>query len=65
LTTLLQRKGRVLDAMASRMLSRRQELNSKDQALLNRLGAINGQLGTLYFQGQGELTFKESHVQAA
>jgi hypothetical protein len=47
------------------MLTRCQELNLKDQILLNRLGAINGQLGTLYFQGQGELTFKEFHVQAA
>jgi CHAT domain-containing protein len=41
------------------MLTLRQGLNPKDQALLNRLAAVNGQLATLYFQGQGELTLEQ------
>jgi len=50
---LLQRKGRVLDAVAENMATLRQRLNPDDQQLLDKLGATTKQLATLALNGPG------------
>lgn len=51
LTTILRRKGRVLDTMIDQAASLRRRLKPQDQALLEKLQAVNGRLSTL---GRGE-----------
>ncbi|MGF1481475.1 MAG: tetratricopeptide repeat protein [Cyanophyceae cyanobacterium] len=53
LTTLLRRKGRVLDVVANTLPSLRQRLDPEDQALLDELAAIRSQLAALTFEGAG------------
>ena len=52
---LLQRKGRVLDAVSENMATLRQRLNAADQQLLDKLGATTKQLATLALNGPGTL----------
>ena len=53
LTTVLQRKGRVLDAMADALQAVRRRLEPEDQALLTQLAALRAQLATLVLRGPG------------
>ena len=50
LTTLLRRKGRVLDAGIESLQTLRQNLDSMDQALLDDFVSVRQQLATLTFQ---------------
>jgi CHAT domain-containing protein len=52
---LLQRKGRVLDAVSDSMAALRQRLNAADQELLDKLGTTTKQLATLALNGPGRL----------
>jgi len=51
LTTILRRKGRVLDAMTSSVMALRRHLRPEDQALLDQLAAVRFQLATLVLKG--------------
>jgi tetratricopeptide (TPR) repeat protein len=55
LTTVLQRKGRVLDAVTDNLHQLRQRLEAEDQALLDQLAAVRRQLAALWFGGVGDL----------
>jgi CHAT domain-containing protein/tetratricopeptide (TPR) repeat protein len=46
-TTILQRKGRILDAMSDSFAALRQRFNPEDQVLLDRLNEITAQLARL------------------
>jgi CHAT domain-containing protein len=50
---LLQRKGRVLDAIAGNMEALRERMTADDRALLDRLQATTVQLATLSLNGPG------------
>jgi CHAT domain-containing protein len=50
---LLQRKGRVLDAVSDSMAALHQRLNAADQQLLDKLSAATKQLATLALNGPG------------
>jgi CHAT domain-containing protein len=52
---LLQRKGRVLDAVSDSMAALRQRLNAADQQLLDKFSATTKQLATLALNGPGRL----------
>lgn len=55
LTTLLQRKGRILDAISADVANLRERLNEQDRALLDQLAAIRNQqssLSNLALQGK-------------
>lgn len=54
LTTILRRKGRVLDTVVESLQSLRQRLNPGDQMLLNQLNDARSQLATLVFKGPGK-----------
>lgn len=49
---VLQRKGRVLDAMADSLAALRQRLNAEDQKLLDQLNATTAQLARLALGGR-------------
>ncbi|MBD2015244.1 tetratricopeptide repeat protein [Microcoleus sp. FACHB-53] len=55
LTTVLQRKGIVLDALTDSLQTLRQNLKPEDQKLLNELAATRSQLAALLFKGTGDL----------
>jgi CHAT domain-containing protein/Flp pilus assembly protein TadD len=50
-STILQRKGRTLDAMSSSLAALRQRFNPQDQALLDRLNEVTAQLARLVVGG--------------
>src|SRR4051812_41601189 len=50
---LLQRKGRVLDAVSESMAALRQRLNPEDQQLLDKLSTTTTELATLALKGPG------------
>jgi CHAT domain-containing protein len=52
LTMVLQRKGRVLDALADTSASLRRGLNSQDQALLDKLNDTTARLARLVLEGR-------------
>ena len=56
LTTLLHRKGRVLDALIDNLNRLRQNLTPADQKRLDELATTRTQLATLYYGGLGKLT---------
>ncbi len=56
LTTLLQRKGRALDAMTDSIAALRRRANSQDQALLDRLKGTSEQLARLALGGPQRIT---------
>ena len=58
-TVILQRKGRVLDAMSGNLAALRQRMNGGDQAVLDRLGTATSQLATLALNGPGKTPFGE------
>lgn len=51
LTTILRRKGRVLDAVSNEFAALRRRLNPQDQALLERLAKSRSQLSSLVLSG--------------
>lgn len=57
--TLLQRKGRVQDAMANTLMALRSRLDTSDQALLDALGQTTTKLANLALAGPGKLPFAE------
>src|SRR6266536_1727460 len=68
LTTILQRKGRALDAMTEQLASLRRRANPQDRALLESLDAVRSQLATLVLNGPGkqsDVTGQQSAHQAS
>ena len=54
LTTVLRRKGRVLDALIDSLKGLRQNLTPEDQKLLDQLAAVRAQLARLVFQEEDQ-----------
>ncbi|MGH9841610.1 MAG: CHAT domain-containing tetratricopeptide repeat protein [Blastocatellia bacterium] len=55
LNFILQRKGRVLDAMTDSFGALRRRLDAQDRALLQQYSTVNSQLATLILGGQGNV----------
>ena len=53
LTTLLRRKGRVLDAMSDQIGALRRHLKPEDRVLLEQLSTASGELAALVLKGPG------------
>jgi CHAT domain-containing protein len=62
---VLQRKGRVLDAMSGNLSALRQRLNAEDRKLLDDLGQINAKLAALSLSGPGKTTPDEHRKRLA
>ncbi len=58
-TAVLQRKGRVLDAMAGSLLAVRERMDADDQAALDRLRTTTSELAALALNGPGRTAFAE------
>jgi len=58
-TAVLQRKGRVLDAMAGSLLAVRERMDADDQAALDRLRTATSELAALALNGPGRTAFAE------
>jgi CHAT domain-containing protein/Tfp pilus assembly protein PilF len=58
-TTLLQRKGRVLDAMADSLGALRRRSNAEDLGLLDQLDTATSQLATLVLSGPQRVSLAE------
>ncbi|MGH9803301.1 MAG: tetratricopeptide repeat protein, partial [Blastocatellia bacterium] len=56
LTTILQRKGRALDAMTDSLAALRRRANADDRALLGQLQETNAQLAGLVLKGPQRIT---------
>ena len=54
LTTILRRKGRVLDAMADQLTALRRRLDAEDGALLDQWSAVRSALAQLTLQEEGK-----------
>ncbi|HEU4855177.1 MAG TPA: tetratricopeptide repeat protein [Nitrosospira sp.] len=66
LTTLLQRKGRVLDALADSFGDLRRRLAVEDRLLLDQLSSVNNQRAALYMLArQAKIRLEEYHSQMA
>ena len=61
-TMLLQRKGRILDALANNVESLRKRSNAEDRALLDRLKETTSKLANLVLNGPGKTSLPE-HLQ--
>jgi CHAT domain-containing protein/lipopolysaccharide biosynthesis regulator YciM len=59
LTTVLQRKGRVQDALSESLVSLRRRLNSEDAQLLDRFNETTSRLSRLVLAGPQQLTAEE------
>src|SRR6185503_18646031 len=59
LTTILRRKGRVLDAMADSFAALRRHLTPSDQVLFDRLSSVQSQLGVQLWRGPGKLSTEQ------
>ena len=62
-TTLLQRKGRVLDAMADSLGALRRRSNTEDLGVLGRLDAATSQLASLVLNGPRQISPAEHQRQ--
>jgi len=60
---LLQRKGRILDALADNVVSLRGRLSEEDQALLDRLKDTTSKLANLVLSGPGKTALSEHQQQ--
>jgi CHAT domain-containing protein len=58
-TTLLQRKGRVQDAMSASLASLRSRFSREDQALLDQLNAVTSQLAQMVLNGPQGMSLAE------
>src|ERR1700735_4249817 len=56
---VLQRKGRLLDALSGTLAAFRQRLNSEDQVLLDKFTQTTAQLAKLSLQGPGKTALDE------
>jgi CHAT domain-containing protein/Tfp pilus assembly protein PilF len=65
LTTILRRKGRVLDALTDSLQTLRQNLKPSDQKLLDQLATTRSQLAALLFKGTGNLPPDQYRQQVA
>ena len=65
LQAILQRKGRVLEAVTDSLQALRQGLEPGDQALLDEWGAVRSQLATLVVSGLGTLSPDEYQAAVA
>jgi CHAT domain-containing protein/Flp pilus assembly protein TadD len=59
LTTILRRKGRVLDALSNIIVGLRQKQTPEIQALFDNLAEKRSQLASLSFQGMGKVSASE------
>jgi CHAT domain-containing protein/Tfp pilus assembly protein PilF len=64
-TTILRRKGRILDAVTDNLLSLRQNLKPEDQKLLDELAATRSQLATLIFKQPENIPLEQYRQQVA
>ena len=62
-TTILQRKGRVQDAMANSLTMLRQRFNAQDQNLLDQLNGTTARLGRLVLNGPQRTTLADHQKQ--
>ena len=58
-STVLRRKGRVLDALSDNLAALRRRFNSRDQALLDQLNETNTNLSKLILEGAQEISAEE------
>ena len=58
-TSVLQRKGRVLDSMANNLAALRRRLNAEDHSLLDRLSETTTQLANLVLNGPQRVSLTE------
>src|SRR5262249_53899386 len=58
-TSILQRKGRVLDAISNNFAALRRRLTAEDQSLLDRLSETNTQLANLVLNGPQRVPLAE------
>ncbi len=65
LTTTLQRKGRILDALTDSLQTLRQNLKPEDQILLNQLATTRSQLATLIFNKPEDIPLEQYQQQVA
>ncbi|HBB30389.1 MAG TPA: kinesin, partial [Cyanobacteria bacterium UBA9273] len=65
LTTLLRRKGRVLDAVTDNLQTLRQNLTLENQTLLDQLATTRSQLATLIFNKPKNLSLENYRNQVA
>jgi hypothetical protein len=65
LTTILRRKGRILDAMTDTISTLRKNLSTDDQKLLDELAATRSQLANLIFKGAGDTPAEQYKTQVA
>ncbi|MER0205038.1 MAG: CHAT domain-containing protein [Nitrosomonas sp.] len=63
LTTVLQHKGRLLDAVTQSVMALRQRMNPQDQALLDQLEAVNGERSDLFNRLQHGKIDREAYTQ--
>jgi CHAT domain-containing protein/Flp pilus assembly protein TadD len=62
-TTILRRKGRILDAFTDNLLSLRQNLKPEDQASLDKLTTTYSQLAALQYKGAGNTPLEQYRKQ--
>ncbi|NEP60973.1 MAG: tetratricopeptide repeat protein [Symploca sp. SIO2G7] len=65
LTTLLRRKGRILDAVTDNLQTLRQNLTPENQELLDKLATTRSQLAALLFRGIGDTPPQQYRQQIA
>ncbi len=65
LSVLLQRKGRVLDAMSGNIATLRRKLNDEDRKLLDQLAETNTRLAKVAVSGRGKTPAAEYRTQLA
>ncbi len=65
LTTLLRRKGRILDAVSDNLQTLRQNLTPENQELLDKLATTRSQLAALLFRGIGNTPPEQYRQQIA
>ncbi len=65
LTTTLQRKGLILDAVTDNLQTLRQNLKLEDQATFDQLATIRSQLGALIFNKPEDLPLEQYRQQVA
>jgi CHAT domain-containing protein/Flp pilus assembly protein TadD len=64
-TTILRRKGRILDAFTANLQTLRQNLKPEDQTLLDKLTATYSQLAALQYKGAGNTPLDQYRQQVA
>jgi CHAT domain-containing protein len=65
LTTILRRKGRVLDTLTDSLQALKSRLNSEDKVLLDKLALTRSQIAALTFKGAGNTPLEQFHNQIA